>query len=57
MISGITALGVRVRDRDDLFNNACRIAVDHGDFAMAVNSEKPFRLEEDARGIFWGGAS
>jgi diguanylate cyclase (GGDEF)-like protein len=35
MISGITALGVRVRDRDDLFKNACRIAVDHGDFAMA----------------------
>jgi diguanylate cyclase (GGDEF)-like protein len=35
MVSGITALGVRVRDRDDLFKNACRIAVEHGEFEMA----------------------
>jgi diguanylate cyclase (GGDEF)-like protein len=35
MISGITALGVRVRDRDDLFSNSCRIAVEHGEFEMA----------------------
>jgi diguanylate cyclase (GGDEF)-like protein len=35
MISGITALGVRVRDREDLFNNSCRIAVEHGEFEMA----------------------
>ncbi|MEA3105873.1 MAG: hypothetical protein QOI88_478 [Gammaproteobacteria bacterium] len=35
MISGITALGVRVRDREDLFSNSCRIAVEHGEFEMA----------------------
>jgi diguanylate cyclase (GGDEF)-like protein len=35
MISGITALGVRVRDRADLFGNSCRIAVEHGEFEMA----------------------
>ncbi len=35
MVSGITALGVRVRDRDDLFKNSCRIAVKHGEFEMA----------------------
>jgi diguanylate cyclase (GGDEF)-like protein len=35
MVSGITALGVRVRDRDDLFKNSCRIAVEHGEFEMA----------------------
>jgi len=35
MISGITALGVRVRDREDLFGNSCRIAVEHGEFEMA----------------------
>jgi diguanylate cyclase (GGDEF)-like protein len=35
MVGGINALGVRMRDRDDLFTNACRIAVEHGEFAMA----------------------
>jgi len=35
MVSGINALGVRVRDRDDLFGNACRIAVEQGEFDMA----------------------
>jgi diguanylate cyclase (GGDEF)-like protein len=35
MVAGINALGVRMRDRDDLFTNACRIAVEHGEFAMA----------------------
>jgi diguanylate cyclase (GGDEF)-like protein len=35
MISGITALGVRARDREDLFANSCRIAVEHGEFEMA----------------------
>jgi PAS domain S-box-containing protein len=33
MVSGINALMVRARDRDDLFRNACRIAVEHGEFA------------------------
>jgi diguanylate cyclase (GGDEF)-like protein len=35
MVSSINALGVRVRDRDDLFKSACRIAVEHGKFLMA----------------------
>ena len=35
MISGITALGIRVKGREDLFRNACRIAVELGEFEMA----------------------
>jgi len=35
MVSGINALMVRVRDRDELFRNACRIAVEQGEFEMA----------------------
>jgi diguanylate cyclase (GGDEF)-like protein len=35
MVSGINALGMRARNRDDLFSNFCRIAVDHGEFLMA----------------------
>ena len=35
MLSGINTLVVRVRDRDELFREACRIAVEHGRFKMA----------------------
>ena len=35
VLSGINTLIVRVRDRDKLFNGACRIAVEHGQFKMA----------------------
>ena len=35
VLSGINTLIVRVRDRDELFNGACRIAVEHGQFKMA----------------------
>ena len=35
MVSGINALAIRVRDRDDLFRNFCRIAVEQGQFLMA----------------------
>jgi diguanylate cyclase (GGDEF)-like protein len=35
MVSGINALVIRVRNRDDLFRNFCRIAVEHGEFLMA----------------------
>jgi CHASE3 domain sensor protein len=35
MVSGINALGIRARDRDDLFTSACRIAVEDGEFEMA----------------------
>jgi diguanylate cyclase (GGDEF)-like protein/PAS domain S-box-containing protein len=36
MLSGINALIVRVRDRDELFREACRIAVEEGGFRMAL---------------------
>ncbi len=35
MACGITSRGVRVRDRDDLFQNACRIALEYAEFDMA----------------------
>jgi diguanylate cyclase (GGDEF)-like protein/PAS domain S-box-containing protein len=35
VLSGINTLIVRVRDRDELFSEACRIAVEHGRFRMA----------------------
>jgi diguanylate cyclase (GGDEF)-like protein len=35
MVTGITALGLRVRDRADLFKSSCRIAVEQGEFEMA----------------------
>ncbi len=35
VLSGINSLIVRVRDRDELFREACRIAVEHGRFKMA----------------------
>jgi len=35
VLSGINSLIVRVRDRQELFNKACRIAVEHGGFGIA----------------------
>jgi diguanylate cyclase (GGDEF)-like protein len=35
VLSGINGLIVRVRDRDELFREACRIAVDDGGYVMA----------------------
>ena len=35
MLSGINSLIVRTRDRAELFKEACRIAIEHGGFAMA----------------------
>ncbi|MBI1395255.1 MAG: EAL domain-containing protein [Betaproteobacteria bacterium] len=35
LLSGVNALIVRVRTREDLFASACRIAVDAGEFTMA----------------------
>jgi diguanylate cyclase (GGDEF)-like protein/PAS domain S-box-containing protein len=35
MLSGINSLIVRAHDRDDLFREACQIAVDQGQFRMA----------------------
>jgi len=36
MLSGINALIVRVRSREDLFVDACRVAVEEGGFRMAM---------------------
>lgn len=36
MLSGINTLIVRVHDRDELFKEACRIAVEEGGFRMAM---------------------
>ncbi len=36
MLSGINTLIVRTRDRDELFREACRIAVETGGFSMAM---------------------
>jgi diguanylate cyclase (GGDEF)-like protein/PAS domain S-box-containing protein len=36
VLSGINALIVRVRDRDELFREACRIALEQGEFRMAL---------------------
>ena len=36
MLRGITTLIVRVRDRDELYREACRIAVEDGGFRMAL---------------------
>jgi len=36
MLSGINALIVRVRSREELFDEACRIAVDEGGFRMSL---------------------
>lgn len=36
MLSGINTLIVRVRDRDELFKEACRVAVEAGGFRMAM---------------------
>ena len=35
MLSGINTLIVRVRQRDELFKESCRVAVEHGQFRMA----------------------
>ncbi|MBU1353997.1 MAG: EAL domain-containing protein [Gammaproteobacteria bacterium] len=35
MLSGINTLIVRVRERDELFRESCRVAVEHGQFRIA----------------------
>jgi diguanylate cyclase (GGDEF)-like protein/PAS domain S-box-containing protein len=46
VLSGINTLIVRVRDRDELFTEACRVAVDHGQFrAAAIGLVDPARNE------------
>jgi PAS domain S-box-containing protein len=54
VLSGINALIVRVGDRDELFQGACRIAVEAGQFPMAwigvVDSET-----KRVKPVAWGG--
>ncbi|HTD03885.1 EAL domain-containing protein [Undibacterium sp.] len=35
VLSGINSAIVRIHDRNELFQEACRVAVDHGEFSMA----------------------
>ena len=50
----INALIVRVHDRDELFREACRIAVEHGNFAMTwVGRLDP--ATQDVTPIAWAG--
>jgi len=49
VLSGINTLIVRVRDRDELFREACRIAVEYGEFpkawiGLAAGDAAPFRI-------------
>src|SRR6266853_768113 len=54
VLSGINALIVRVRDRDELFRGVCRIAIEAGKFPMAwvgvANSET-----KRVKPVAWGG--
>ena len=56
VLSGINALIVRVRDRQELFNEACRIAVEHGNFGMAwIGTLDP--ATQDVTPVAWAGES
>ncbi|HEX9434237.1 MAG TPA: EAL domain-containing protein [Burkholderiales bacterium] len=60
VLSGINALIVRVRDRDELFREACHIAIKQGQFRMAwiglldheIARVKPLASDGDVRGFF-----
>ena len=54
VLSGINSAIVRIRDRQKLFEEACRIAVEHGNFGMAWISEfDPATLEVTP--VAWAG--
>ena len=54
VLSGINALIVRVRDRDELFQGACRIAIEAGKFPMAWVGVAD-RETQRVKPIAWGG--
>ena len=54
VLSGINALIVRVRDREELFEEACRIAVDAGQFVMAWIGLAD-RETKRVKPVAWGG--
>jgi diguanylate cyclase (GGDEF)-like protein len=54
VLSGINALIVRVRDREELYREACRIAVEDGNFGMAwIGAFDP--ATEDVTPVAWAG--
>ena len=54
VLSGINSAIVRVRDRQELFNEACRIAVEHGNFGLAwIGLLDPATL--DVTPVAWAG--
>ena len=56
VLSGINALIVRVRNRDELFQGACRIAVDAGQLAMAWIGLVD-RETRRVKPVAWGGGA
>jgi diguanylate cyclase (GGDEF)-like protein len=56
VLSGINTLIVRVHDRQELFNEACRIAVEHGNFRMAWIGIFD-AATEDVTPVAWAGES
>src|SRR5258706_7329481 len=56
VLSGINALIVRVRNRDELFQGACRIAVDAGQLAMAWVGLVD-RETRRVKPVAWGGGA
>jgi diguanylate cyclase (GGDEF)-like protein/PAS domain S-box-containing protein len=54
VLSGINTLIVRVRDRQELFDEVCRIAVEDGNFGMAWIGEFD-RITLEVRPIAWKG--
>ena len=54
VLSGINTLIVHVRERQELFNEACRIAVEHGGFGMAWISELD-AVTLDVTPVAWAG--
>ena len=54
VLSGINTLIVRVRDRDELFREACRIAVEEGGFRMAWIGIVDRERDEDCPGRLGG---
>ena len=54
VLSGINSTIVRVRDRQELFNEACRIAVEHGNFGIAwIGSYDP--AAQEVTPLAWAG--
>jgi diguanylate cyclase (GGDEF)-like protein/PAS domain S-box-containing protein len=54
VLSGINSAIVRIRDRDELFRETCRIAVEHGNFGIAwIGSYDP--AAQEVTPLAWAG--